>query len=103
MQPRQRRVHGVKDLGALGRIGIRHPRFPDHAAFDVRHDEEGRAHYVFIGAIKDGPGDREALRMKRVDNAVLAVHRMRGGQELARRFSPQHIAPQRRFHEISRV
>src|SRR5262249_54551071 len=37
--------------------------------------------------------DREALGVKRADHAELAVDRVRGGKQLARRLSPQHVAP----------
>ena len=103
VQPRDGGVHGVVDGRALGRIGRRHLRLPEHAALDMGHDEERRADDAVVGAIEHRLGDREALGGKRADDAVLAVHGVRGGQQLARRFSPQHVAPQRRFHEISRV
>ena len=98
MQPRDGRVHGVVDGRALGRIGRRHLRLPEHAALDIGHDEERRADDALVGAIEHRLGDREVLGGKRADDAVLAVHGMRGGQQLARRLAPQHVAPQRRFH-----
>ena len=64
VQPGDRRVHGVIDLRALGRIGRGHFRFPEHAALDMGHDKERRADHVFVGAIKDRLGDWEALRDK---------------------------------------
>ena len=103
MQPRQRGVHGVIDLRALGRIGGRHLRLPDHPAFDVRHDEEGGADHALVGAIEDRLGDRKALRVQRGDHAVLAIHSVRGGKQLARRFASQHVTTLRRFQEVSGV
>ena len=62
VQPRQRRVHGVIDLRALGRIGRRHLRLPEHAALDIGHDEERRADDALVGAIEQRLGDRKTLR-----------------------------------------
>ncbi len=103
MQPRQRRVHVVVDLRALGGIGGRHLRLPEHAAVDIGHDEERRADDGFVGAVEHRLGDREALRVQRADDAVLAVDRVRGRQQLAGRLSPQHIAAQRRFQHVGRI
>ena len=103
VQPRQRRVHGVIDARALRRIGSGHLRLPEHAALDMRHDEEGGADHGFVGAIEHRLGDRKALAMERADDAEFAIDRMRRGQQFSRRLSPQHVAPRRRFDEIGRI
>src|SRR5262249_13349619 len=72
--------------------GPGHVRLPDHAALDVSHDIEWRAGDGGIVAIDERRGDREALGVERADHAELAVDRVRGGEQLARRLSPQNVA-----------
>ena len=97
VQPRQRRVHRVEHGGALVRVGVRHVRHPDHAALDEAHHVERRAGDALVGAIDHRLGDREALLVERADHLELAVDRVRGGQQLARRLAPQHVFARRRF------
>ena len=78
-------------------------RFPEHAAVDETHHVEGGAGHALVGAKAERLGHRKALRIKRADHAVLAVDRVRGRQQLARRLAPQHIAPRRRLQQIGRV
>src|SRR5260370_16734619 len=89
MEPRERRVHGVVDRRALGGFGTRHVRLPDDAALDVRHDIERRAGDARVIAVEHRRGDWKFLRMERADDAELAVDRMRGWEQLARRLAPQ--------------
>ena len=103
MQPRQRPVHRVIDRGALLRVRARHFRIPEHAAGDEAHHVERRAGDAFVGAIDHRLGDRKALRGEPLDHPEFAVHRMRRGQKLARRLSPQHIFARRRLQHIGRV
>ena len=65
------------------------------------HDKERGADDAFVGAIEDRLRDRKGLCVERADNAILAIDRMRGRQQLARRLAPQHVAPCRRLDEIS--
>jgi hypothetical protein len=103
MQPRQRGIHGVIDRCALGGLGIGHVRLPDDAAFDVIHDIERRAGDAEIIAVNERRGDREALGMQRADDAELAVDRVRGRQQLARRLSPQHVAARGRRQQVGGI
>ena len=103
MQPRQGRVHGVVDRGALGGLGRRHVRLPDDAAFDVIHEIERGSGNAGVVAVKHRRSDREALRVKRADHAELAVDGVRGRQQLARRLSPQHVTARRRLQEVRGV
>src|SRR5262249_41350864 len=85
-------VELVPDCAALG---FRHPRkrlVPQHAAVDEIHDVERRADDRLVLAQDVRPRHREPGRMQRLDDAELAVHRVRRGQKLARRLSPQHEA-----------
>jgi hypothetical protein len=103
MQPRQHRVHGVVDRGALGGVGLRHVRLPDDAARDVVHDVERRANDAFILAVDERRSDRKALRVERGNDPELAIDRVRRRQQLARRLASQHAAPRASFEQISRV
>jgi hypothetical protein len=78
-------------------------RLPEHAAGDEGHDEKRGADNALIGAVDKRFGNRKALFVERADDAVFAVNGMRGRQKFSRRLSPQHIAPQRRFDQISRI
>jgi len=69
----------------------------------MRHHEKGGADDAFVGAIEDRLRDRETLRVKRGDHAILAVDGVRGGQQLARRLAAQHEAAPRRLQEVGRV
>src|SRR2546430_17165211 len=42
-------------------------------------------------AVRVRPRHREAGLAERRDDPVLTVHRVRGGEELARRFPPEHV------------
>src|SRR5207253_9751160 len=57
---------------------------------DVVHDVERRADHRCVLAQHLRPCDWKAFRMQSGDDAVFAIHRVRGRQELARRFSAQH-------------
>ena len=103
VQPRDGFVHGVIDGGALGRIGGRHIRLPEHAAIHVAHDVERGARHALVVAIKDRLGDRKTLCVHGADHAVFAVDRVRRRQQLARRLAPQHVSARRRLQIIGRV
>ena len=103
VQLRERRIHRVVDRGALRRVGARHIRLPDHAALDAAHHVERRAGDALVGAIDDRLGDRESLGVQRADRLELAVDRMRGGEQLARRLAPQHVFARRRFQHVGRI
>ena len=102
MQPRERSIHRVIDRRALGGVRIGHVRLPDHAAVDMIHHIERRAGDAGVIAIEHRHGDRKALRMERADDPELAVDRMRGRQQLARRLAPQHVAARGRLQQIGR-
>ena len=103
MQPRQRRVHAVVNGCALCRVRIRHLRLPEHAAVGEAHDIEGGAGNGIVRAIDEGLRYRKALCVQGGDDPKFPIHRMSGGQQLAGRLAPQHIAAARRFEEIGRV
>ena len=103
VQPRQRRVHGIVDLRALGGLRRRHMRFPEDATLDIGHDEERRADNAFISAIEERLGDRKSLPVERTDDPVFAVDGMRGRQQLSRWLAPQRVEPQRSLHQIGRI
>ena len=65
---------------------------PQHAALDAVHDVEGGADDRLVLAQHVGPRHREAHAMQRLDHLVLAVDRVRRGQELAGRLAAQRIA-----------
>src|SRR5439155_18979606 len=46
---------------------------------------------------------RKALRMERADDAELAIDRMRGWEQLARRLAPQDVAARGRLEKIGRI
>src|SRR5207249_5153928 len=56
-----------------------------------------------IVAIDDRRRDRKALRMERADDAELAIDRMRGWEQLARRLAAQHVATRGRLEKIGRI
>ncbi len=103
MQPRERGVHGVVDRRALSGLRVRHVRLPDDAALDVVHEIERRAGDAGIVAIKHRRGHGKASRIERAGHAELAVDRVRGRKQLARRLAPQHVAARRRLQKISGV
>ena len=92
MQPRERGVHGVVNRRTLVRLRIRHVRLPHDATLDVVHEIKRRAGDARIVAIEQRRGHGKAARMERADHAELAVDRVCGRQQLARRLSPQHVA-----------
>ena len=103
MQARDGVVHGVVDRGALGRVGARHLRLPEHAAVDEAHHIKRRAGNALVRAIGQRLCHRKFLRMQRTDHAVFAVDRVRRRQQLARRLAAQDVTPRRRLQQISRV
>mgnify|MGYP006215529515 CR=1 FL=1 len=70
---------------------VRESGVPDHPAVNTVHDVEPGANHVIVLAQAKGARDREALRVKRGDHLVFAVHRVSRGQQLARRLAAQHI------------
>jgi hypothetical protein len=103
MQAGDGRVRRVVDGRALGRIGGRQMRLPEHAAVDKAHDKERGADDFRIVAIGDRLRHREVLPVESGDDAEFAVHRMRRRQELARRLAAQHEAALRCLEKIGRI
>jgi hypothetical protein len=103
MQPRERGVHGVVDRRALARLCTRHVRLPDHATLDVGHEIERRAGDGRIVAIKHRRGHGKASCVERAGHAELAVDRVRGREQLARRLAPQHVAARGRLEKIGGI
>src|SRR5262249_4171029 len=100
---RQGRIHRIVHRGALSRSGRGHFRFPEHAPFDMRHDEEGFADDRIVRTIENRRRHREALGVERADYAVFTVDRMRRRQKLAGRFAPKYVAPRWRLDQVGRV
>ena len=87
----------------IGRLG-RQRRIPEHAALLHRHDVEGRADDVVVGAERIGARDRKArLLRQRGDDAELAVDRMRRRQQFAERLAPHHIGAIGRVEPVGRI
>src|SRR5260370_15599201 len=103
MEPRERGIHGVVDSRALGGFGTRHVRLPDDAALGVLHDIERRAGDARVIAVEHRYGDWKFLRMERADDAELAVDRVRGWEQLARRLAPQHVAARGCFEKVGGI
>ncbi len=87
----------------LVRRQVRQGRIPEHPALLHRHDVEGRPDHGVVHAQRVGARDREALLVKRGDDAVLAVHRMRRRQQLAERLAAQHVGTAGRVEPVGRV
>ena len=103
VQPREGLVHGLVEGAALGRRRVGQRRHPEHAALDMGHDVKGGADDAVVVAIGKRLGDRKALSIEGRQHPVLAVDRVRRGEELPRRLAAQHVAPRRRRQEIGRV
>ena len=103
MEPRERGIHRVIDRRALARLGIGYVRLPDHATVDMAHHIKRRADDAGLIAEEHRRGDGKALGMERADDPELAVDRMRGRQQLARRLAAQHEATRGRLQQIGGI
>ena len=103
MQPREHVVHGIVDGRALGRRAAGQKRIDHDAAAHPVHHVEDRPND--LGILAEHP----RLRHGHVglaeggEDAILAIHRVRGGQEFARRLAPQHVLVSRGGQAIGRV
>ena len=100
VQAREHEVHRVEERGALGRSHSGQVRLDHEPAVHVLHDVERGADDVRVLAERIGPWHRDVGAPERGDDAVLAVHRMRRRQELARRLAPEHVLAARRLEVV---
>ena len=83
-------VHRVEVRGAIGRGEAGEGGFPDDAALDEVHDEEGRADDVRVLAQPVDARDGEAGGSERAHHAGFALDRVRAGEQCAGRLAAQH-------------
>ena len=85
-------VHLVENGAFLRRRHARQGGIPEYAALDVIHDVEGRTDDLRVLAQRVAPGHRHVGVRQRGDDAVFALHRVRRGQQLARRLAAHDVA-----------
>jgi hypothetical protein len=103
MERGERIDHRIVDAGALIRRIARKRPVPQIAPLHQRHDVEDRADDVFVLAQPIRAGDREAGGVKTRDQAIFAVHRMGGRQQLAEGLATQDIGARRAVEPIGRI
>ena len=92
----QRGLHTVQFVIVRSARGGRHSgqgRIPENAAVDVFHQVEGRADDALVLAQAMSAGHGNSRSPERRDHAELALHGMRGREELRRRpgLGPEHV------------
>ena len=76
--------------GGLVELGLGGLDVVEHDAGDVRHHIERRADHVGVGAERERFGHGHGCRSERVDDAVLASHVVRSGEDAVQRRAAQH-------------
>ncbi len=104
VQRRERIAERERVGTTLGDRHVGERRVPEDAALDVVHDVEPRPDHGVVGAEQVGARHGHVgVLAERTDDAELAIHGVRGGQQLARRLAPQHIVLPRRQQQVRRV
>ena len=76
---------------------------PEDPAVDVFHHVEPGADDGLVGTKRVRLRHRHAAAAERPDDPEFPVHRVRGGEQRARRLAPEHVALSRRFEQVSRI
>ncbi len=92
MQRGDHAVHLVVVGGAFACIHARQLGIPENAAVDTVHHVEGRADHRWVLAQRMSVRHRHLGGGQRLDDAELALHRMRRRQQRAGRLAPHHIS-----------
>ena len=103
VQPREDLTERLVDGGALARREAGDRGIGDDTPVDAIHDVERGADDRRVLAERVRARHREPRRAERRDDAVLALHRVRRGQELARRLPAQDVLPAARRQVVGRV
>ena len=106
VHPMQAREH-VRELviqsAALDRRDLGEERIGEHAAMDTIHQIERCPDDRGVFAEDVRARHRHAAPLQRGDDAILAIDRVRGRQELARRLPAQHVLAAARADVVRRV
>ena len=78
-------------------------RIPQDATFDILHEVERGADDRLVLAQRVHARDRHVGPRERGHHAVLALDRVRGGQQPAWRLAAQHVAPLARRDQVGRI
>jgi hypothetical protein len=103
MQRRNHAVHVVEHRRAFAGCQAWRFRVPEHPSFDVAHDVEQAADDLLVAAQGQRFGDGYGAAMQGADDAKLAIHRMRRGEQFARRLAPQDQSFTRNLQKVGRI
>src|SRR6266545_3861070 len=103
VKTRQHLVHRVVDPCSLGGRQAGEPRVGQDTTAHVLHDVEGRADHARVLAQRVAARHRDPGAGEARDHAVLAVDRMRRGEELAGGLAPEHVLLTARAEVVGRV